>query len=116
MANFEIKNDYLLMTPSRAYSFEYYKAAIHDGVALCEQHQLTKLLADARTLDINIPVLDRFKLGVEMADTLGNTIKFAILVPAEIIDKMGENAAVNRGGRVFVTSSLEQALKWLDVK
>src|ERR1700690_2902493 len=100
MAKYEIKNDYLLMTPSREYSFKYYEDAVREAAEICKQHHLTKLLADARALDKNISVADRFELGVDMAKTLGGIIHFAIVVPAEIIDKMGENAAVNRGGRV----------------
>jgi len=102
MANFELKEDYMRMTSSAAYSFESYKAAIHEGVALCEQHQLTKLPADARTLDINIPVLDRFKLGVDMTDILENTIIFAILwFPQKLLtrwEKMRQSTEAERTG------------------
>ncbi len=115
MANFEIKGDYLLMTPSHHYSLVQYKAALTEAATLCKQNQLNKILADARTIEASIPTFDRFELGVEIANILGGKIKIAILVPAAIIDKLGENAALNRGGRVMVTSSLEQALDWLEV-
>lgn len=64
----------------------------------------------------SIPVVDRFQLGIEIATILGSKIQMAILAPRLMIDKLGENTAVNRGGRVFVTSSREQALAWLKEK
>ncbi len=105
-----------MIKPSQAYNLEYYKAAIQEARALCKQYGLTKILADIRGRNERIPDVDRFEIGAEIAKVLGGKIKFAILAPPAIIDKLGENSAVNRGGRVFVTSSMNEALKWLDVK
>ena len=116
MAIYENKGQYLLITPSAAYSEEGYKKAIREARTLCEQYGLTKILADIRGRTEYIPAADRFEIGVEIATILGAKFQFAILAPAAIIDKLGENAAVNRGGNVFVTDSLAKALEWLGVK
>jgi len=116
MTTYENKGKYLLMKPSEAYSAENYKKAIEEARVLCEQYGLTKILADIRGRDERIPVADRFEIGVEIAKVLGGKIQFAILAPSAMIDGLGENAAVNRGGRVFVTSNMDEALKWLGVE
>ncbi len=113
MPNFEIKDDYLIMTPEEGYSFEYYKRAIREAAELCKQNKIHKLIADNRTINKDIPMFERFELGVEVAKIMGNNIKTAIILPPQRINKFGENAAVNRGGRVLVTDSMERAIEWL---
>lgn len=114
MPYFENKGDYLLMTPSGDYSLQSYRDALTNAAAFCKEYKLKKILADIRNIKGNIPVPDRFLLGAEMARMFGYSIQVAILAPPEIIDRVGENAAVNRGGRVFVTDDLQAALKWLE--
>jgi hypothetical protein len=111
---FENRGSYLLVVPGESYDLANFRAGIREALAFCREQGLSKILADIRTLGGNIPVLDRFELGVEMAEVLG-AFQVAILAPAAMIDRMGENAAVNRGGKVFVTESLERALEWLQV-
>jgi hypothetical protein len=116
MPTFEIKGSYVIISPAEGYSLDGYKKAIREVAALCKQHGIRKILADIRGIDVRIPVVERFQLGVEMARILGSGIQLAILAPSpEYIDRMGENAAVNRGGRVFVTHSMDEALRWLEV-
>jgi len=116
MAIYENKGQYILMKPSSSYSLEGYRKTLHEARAICDQYKLTKILADIRGWDVNIPDADRFELGVEISNVLGFRIQLAILAPAAIIDRLGENAAVNRGGKVFVTDNRAQALRWLGVK
>ncbi|HUI88394.1 MAG TPA: hypothetical protein VLX61_06680 [Anaerolineales bacterium] len=113
---FENKGQYLLMTPSEGYSVESYKKAIAEARDLCEQYGLTKMLADVRRLDYPISAADRFEIGVEIANTFGAKIQFAILAPAAMINGLVENAAVNRGGNVRAFSNMEEAKEWLGVK
>lgn len=116
MANFKKIDDYVLMTPEGPYDIKKYQNALREVEIFCRQNGLKKILADVTKNKGNIPVVDRFQLGVEMANILGIKIKLAILAPPFMIDKLGENTAVNRGGRVFVTSSREEALAWLKEK
>jgi len=114
MANFEIKGDYVLMTPDGPYDLKVYREALQEVAEFCRRNGLKKVLADISMRTDTIPVIDRFQLGIEMAKILGHRIKMAILAPPATIDRLGENSAVNRGGRVFVTSRLDQALEWLE--
>lgn len=116
MAIFENKGQYLLITPEGPYTLEKYRKALQEAAEFCRQNGLKKVLADIRGIDQNISTLDRFELGIQIAKILGNQIKIAILARPEIIDRMGENAAVNRGGKAFVTDSMEKALEWLGVE
>lgn len=115
MPNFENRSEYLYMSPNEPYSVENYKRAVQQASAICTRAGLTKILADIRCIEGSIPVVDKFELGVYMAQILGSRIEIAILAPGRIIDKMGENAAVNRGGRVLVTADAGEALRWLRV-
>jgi hypothetical protein len=114
MPIFENKGTYLLMLPNKAYALETYLEAIWEALRVCDKNGLTGILADVRSLDQTIPVSDRFKLGVEFANLLGAKYKLAILARPDFIDRTGENTAVNRGGQVFVTSSMDEATKWLE--
>lgn len=116
MTIYKNKGQYLLMKPSGANSLENYKQAIKDARSPCGQYGLTKILADIRGRAEQISAADRFEIGLEMAKILGSKIQFAILAPAAIIDKLGENSAVNRGGKIFVTDSMQKAWKWLEVE
>jgi hypothetical protein len=114
MTTYEKKGDYVIMTPERSYTLNSYKESLREAEEYCRKYGLRKILADISMSQESIPVFDRFQLGIEMANVFGNKIKMAILAPPAMIDKLGENSAVNRGAQVFVTSSREQALEWLE--
>ncbi len=101
------------MFPNEAYSIENYKQAMNEAITFCRQHGLTRILADIRSLEHCIPLIDKYELGVHIARLLGSQVRLAILAQACIIDKLGENAAVNRGGKVLVTEDLKLAMEWL---
>jgi len=111
----ENKGSYLLLTANEPYTFEGYKGAIDLVLKLCEESGLYKVVTDIRSIDRNIPTRHRFDLGVTMAKVLGSKVQLAVVAPAGIIDHLGENAAVNRGARMWVTPSMEKALAWLGV-
>ena len=116
MATLKTIDDYVLMTPDKAYSLKIYENAIREAANFCKQNGLGKILADITKNEKSIPVVDRFQLGIEIANILGSRIQMAILAPPFMIDKLGENTAVNRGGRVFVTSSRKKAIAGLKGK
>jgi hypothetical protein len=116
MADFEHRSDYLLMCADDAYSLESYKQAVSQASAICLNNGITKILADIRGLRSRLSALDRFELGVHIAKTLGMGIEIAIVAPAKAIDKLAEDTAVNRGGRLLVTEDVNEALRWLRVR
>jgi len=48
-----------------------------------------------------------------VAEIFEHRFKIAALVREDQINRSGENAAVNRGARLFVTADEESALRWL---
>jgi hypothetical protein len=48
---------------------------------------MTRILADIRRIDGDVPVMDNFELGVLIVETLGARIKLAIVASGRIIDK-----------------------------
>jgi hypothetical protein len=56
---------------------------------------------------------DRFAVGLAATSPPRGHLKVAILYPADLINKLAENTAVNRGAQLLVTSDGEAALIWL---
>ncbi|HET7451426.1 MAG TPA: hypothetical protein VFL12_01675 [Thermoanaerobaculia bacterium] len=74
---------------------------------------IDRAFADMRSVEGPIPALDRFFAGERVASVLGSRVRLAVLSRPELIDKLGENAAVNRGARILVTASEPEALEFL---
>ena len=80
----------------------------------CKKEHVDKLLIDALALSgTNTPIMDRFSIGEAIVNTFGNKIKMAVAWPGKDINKLCENVAVNRGSRVCILDSIEEAEKWL---
>ena len=56
--------------------------------------------------------MHRFMLGEYIAKNLLD-LKIAIVADADVIDKMVEDTAVNRGASLYVTCDRLDALNWL---
>jgi len=83
---------------------------IRDQARKCDRSRIVFDL-----LDVDLPVSDlyRFWAGKTVADVFEHRFKIAALVREDQINRSGENAAVNRGARLFVTADEESALRWL---
>ena len=76
----------------------------------------TKILADWRNVSAPRIELDRYLVGESVAKVLSFHFKVAALYPKNLINKLAENTAVNRGGRLFVCSDEDEAYRWLHAK
>jgi hypothetical protein len=75
---------------------------------------LTRILVDARAIEPPAHEFDRFWFGSAVAEFFpGREFKVALLFPAELINKLGEDTAVNRGARYLVIDAEGPALEWL---
>lgn len=72
-----------------------------------------RVLIDSSRLEGNMTEAERFQGGQKIAQLFGPNIALALVMPPEQITKLGEMAAVNRGGRFLVTDSEAEALEWL---
>jgi hypothetical protein len=74
----------------------------------CKCALLNLVAAKGRTSD-----LDKFYLGEYAARVFGGKLKVAVVFPVAGITKFGENVAVNRGARLAVLATEEEAVAWL---
>jgi len=79
-----------------------------------ELNRLGAAFLDFRGVGGAIPDLDRFFAGERVALVLGGNVRLAVVGRAEMINKLGENTAVNRGARILVTSDESEAFAFLD--
>jgi hypothetical protein len=69
---------------------------------------------DVTAIDVEeLPMLDRYYMGIHAAEVWSARIKVAVIAQARIINKFGETVAVNRGARVAVFSDSAEAMAWL---
>lgn len=107
--------DHLLVEVSGKYSLRSMLSTVYEVAEHCRKEGLKKVLVDLRNLDGNPNIFDRYLLGLEIARKWGPRIKAAILTRAEMANRMAENTAVNRGARIRVNASMDDALQWLEL-
>jgi hypothetical protein len=73
--------------------------------AAAEQAERDRVLMDLRGVEGQPKEMDRFYAGQRVAQVFGFRIKVAVVARREVINKFGENTAVNEGARLNVVSS-----------
>lgn len=106
----------------------YLEARLHESATLievleqlrelavfCTERRPSRLLVDFRAVTLNLSTVDRFEIGSLGARFHGLVGKVACLARAEMIDprKFGVTVAQNRGLRVDIFDSADQAVRWL---
>lgn len=113
MPTFENKGDHLFVDIRGQYSLQFFLDCIASVAARCREESLYKVLIDIREVTGNPSIMDRFRLGVAVADTWRSTIQAAIVAPRLMVNRMTETVAFNRGGRIKVFFDTPEALRWL---
>jgi hypothetical protein len=72
-----------------------------------------RVLVDSRGITGDLTDADRFLGGERSAQVFGSRLKVAVMMPAEQITKMAELAASNRGAKLLITTSEDEARDWL---
>src|SRR5882724_4448208 len=105
--SFEKREGYLYLAVLGEYDktdFLSYPKLIKDE---CEKEKIYKIIFDGSNVKgTNVPTIDRFFIGEEVANTLGSKIKLAVVWPAEHINKFVETVALNRGAYIWIFSNL----------
>jgi hypothetical protein len=70
-------------------------------------------LIDATGVNGRMTESEKFFAGTKIAELFGPKLKAAVVMPKGEVTKMGEMAAVNRGARLLVTESHDEAAAWL---
>jgi D-ribose pyranose/furanose isomerase RbsD len=102
------------MVVSGEYDFEDFKTYIKIIHAKCETEGIFKILMDILAVKgIDVSTLERYFLGVEVAERLSNRIKLAVVWHQEYTNYITQIVAVNRGGNISVFANTDAALNWL---
>ena len=115
----------LYATWSGEYSLEEAQRTFLQILAGLEQHYVPKVIVDGRPVTGEPSDAERYLYGVFVAEQVSeqcnrlkwNMPQFAYLLIPPVGDpqRLGENAAVNRGMFVKVFEDLDDALKWLGI-
>ena len=114
----EPKDEYLNVEVSGVFDSVKAKEFIRQILATSQQHSLSKILVDIRNVEGPIPTMGRYELACFMAAEQVVPVRLAVLeFHRQVPDnRFFENVAENRGAIVKVTTSLEEALEWLEIK
>ncbi len=110
----EIRGRFLRVVLGGVWQLEDVFATIETIRRETEWNRLGAALVDFRGVLGPIPDLERFFAGERVAIVLGSRVRLAVLARPEMINKLGEDTAVNRGARILVTPDEAEALAFLD--
>jgi len=108
--------DYLFVEVSEPYSLKLFLSTIHEVADHCREENLDKVLIDLRGMEGNPSIFDRFQAGIEIVKSWGIGIKAAVIARPVVINRTGENTAVNRGSKIKMFSEIKDATAWLEVE
>lgn len=84
---------------------------------LSDHHQLRRVLIDFTGVTRQPSDMDRFELGERLAEVFGfSTYALAFIVRKEIVNRLTETVAINRGVAIRVFFTEQDALTWLLTK
>lgn len=115
MIEFINKGKYLLVELSGEYSLKFFIESIHGIIDRSKKENLTRVLVDARSVDGNPSIIDRYHIGLEISEHWARNIQATAVVKKEVFKELTENVAVNRGANFKVFTKIESALEWLGV-
>lgn len=106
-------DSHLSMEVTGKYSLSDYKELVMLIANQCEQRGKCLALVNIIQVEGDFPTFDRFVLGEMVSEVFGSRIKMAVLTPRGKTDRTAENTAVNRGARMRVFFTKDEALQWL---
>jgi len=112
----EPRPEYLYVQISGKFNLRKAKDFSYKVMVTAKEHDLDYIIADARKLDPNFPILDRFLYAI-FSVTVQEKRKIAFIESPEYYkDGYEENVAVNRGANTRVVTDIKDAFKWLQIK
>jgi hypothetical protein len=110
---FNREKNYLHVTVTGMYSFKSIIEILQNIKSQCIVNNICNVLFDFSRVDGIIPFTDKYKIGEFVAENYSAKIKMTVVDKPENINKLAENVAVNRGGKVAVFNNQDRALEWL---
>jgi hypothetical protein len=108
-----ISQRYLDIRCSGAYDYPGLEDTMDHIFLKCRETKIFHILFDFLSVEGSIPDLDKYRIGVYIAEKMQGKLRMAILDRHENINKFGETTSRNRGAMVKVFHSRENALEWL---
>ena len=72
------------------------------------------MLVNVKEVDFtNLSTMERYFIGEEIANIVSHKLSVAVVAPEEMITKLLERVATNRGANMLVVSDLKTAEVWL---
>ena len=116
MPVYENKGAYLFVEAAELYSLALLLTIVQEIAEQCQKEGLYKAIVDLTQMEGNPSILDRYTIGVEVARIFGAKIQCAAIAKQSMTNYMVENVAVNRGAKLKVVSTLEEAREWLKLE
>ena len=116
MPVYENRGSYLFVEISEPYSLDLLLSMVQEIADRCQQGNLRKVIVDLTQMEGNPSILDRYTIGAEVARICGARIECAAIVKRSLINQMVENVAVNRGAKLRVVPTLDEAMEWLKLE
>ena len=116
MPVYENRGSYLFVGTSEPYSLDLLLSMVQDVADRCQRENLRKVIVDLTQMEGNPSILDRYTIGVEVARICGARIECVAIAKQNMINHMVENVAVNRGAKLKVVSTRDEAVKWLKLE
>ncbi len=108
-----VEPEFVRLVAAGEYAFEDLFQFLGHIKAECKRTARDRVLIDCSQISGEMSEGERFAGGKKVAELFGSTIKAALIMPAHLVTKLGELAAVNRGARFFVSPSAHEARSWL---
>ena len=115
----EVRDDYLYVRVTGSYTLDAARDACRRWSQTPESRAHRCVLCDVTALArfdmTDVPVMQRFDLGRALVERLSPDIRLAILETTAQFDpeRFDETVMTNRGVMVHITTSLDEALRWL---
>jgi hypothetical protein len=82
-------------------------------VDACQAHDRRKAIVDARELQTDFDTMEIFELGEDAVTLTRQGLRVALVARQDMIDRLFEDVAFNRGGIIGVFTNMDEARDWV---
>ena len=110
---FEDREDHLVVRFDGEWLLPSMFRMLDEAAERCREVGYVRILCDFRNVRGTMAEMSKYLVGTRVAEVL-KTIKLAAVVaPDAVVTGFAGNVAARRGGRLFATKSIDEALQWL---
>ena len=110
---FEDQPDHLLVRVDGQWQGQTILSMIDEAGRRCQDRGYTRILFDCRAVRGPLSESDRYLAGTRVAEVLKSAKVAVLAAPDTLITGFGQKVAERRGGRLFATKNIDEALQWL---